>query len=178
MPDTRANFRRQKVGATANNWLSLGDRMAFRAFDECGHARLQREGRKSEMAENIPGADAAMGSYATGTKTLQTFASEIQRMSKDSMEQATALMEQLRSARSMEEIVTIQTAFLQKSFSSYAEYTRRFSELMITMPMELARQGQSAFQQNTERMMQNAQRVGDEAQKAGEAIKNETLKNV
>lgn len=130
------------------------------------------------MAENIPGADAAMGSYATGTKTLQTFASEIQRMSKESMEQATALMEQLRGARSMEEVVTIQTTFLQKSFSSYAEYTRRFSELMITMPMELARQGQSAFQQNTDRMMQTAQRVGDEAQKAGEAMKNEAMKEV
>lgn len=123
------------------------------------------------MSENIPGADAAMGGYATGTKTLQTFASEVQRMSKESMEQTTALMEQLRSAKSMEEVVSIQTTFLQKSFSNYAENTRRFSELMMTLPMELARQGQAAFQQNTERMTQAAQRFGDEAQKAGETFK-------
>ena len=124
------------------------------------------------MSETIPGADAAMGAYATGTNTLQTFATEIQRMSKDSMEQTTALMEQLRGAKSMEDVVSIQTAFLQRSFSSYAEYTRRFSELMMTMPMELARQGQAAFQQNTERMMQAGQRLGDEAQKAGETLKH------
>ncbi len=123
------------------------------------------------MAEHTPGVDAMLGGYATGTKTLQTFASEMQRLSKESMEQTTSLMEQLRNAKSMEEVVSIQTTFLQRSFSGYAEYTRRFSELMMTLPMELARHGQAAFQQNTERMTQAAQRLGDEAQKAGEAMK-------
>ena len=123
------------------------------------------------MAENIPGADALAGGYATGTKTLQSFASEVQRMSKDTMEQTTALMEQLRNAKSMEEVISIQTTFLKRSFSTYAENTRRFSELMMTLPMELARQGQAAFQQNSERMTQAAQRFGDEAQKAGDTMK-------
>ena len=123
------------------------------------------------MAENTPGVDAMMGGYATGTKTLQTFASEMQRMSKDAMDQTTGLMEQLRGAKTMEDVVSIQTSFLQKSFSNYAETTRRFSELMMTLPMEMARQGQAVFQQNTERMTQAAQRFGDEAQKAGDTMK-------
>ena len=123
------------------------------------------------MAENTPGVDTMMGGYATGTKTLQTFASEMQRMSKESMEQTTGLMEQLRGAKSMEDVISIQTTFLQRSFSNYAEYTRRFSELMMTLPMEMARHGQSVFQQNTERMTQAAQRFGDEAQKAGDTMK-------
>ena len=123
------------------------------------------------MSENTPGVDAMMGGYATGTKTLQTFASEMQRLSKDAMDQTTGLMEQLRGAKSMEDVVSIQTTFLQKSFSNYAETTRRFSELMMTLPMEMARQGQAVFQQNTERMTQAAQRFGDEAQKAGDTMK-------
>ncbi len=123
------------------------------------------------MGENTPGVDAVMDGYATGTKTLQTFASEMQRLSKDAMDQTTGLMEQLRGAKSMEDVVSIQTTFLQKSFSNYAETTRRFSELMMTLPMEMARQGQAVFQQNTERMTQAAQRFGDEAQKAGDTMK-------
>ena len=113
------------------------------------------------MADTIPGSDAMKDSYATGTRTLQTFAGEMQRMSKEAMEQTTALMEQLRNAKSMEEVVSIQTTFLQRSFSNYAEYTRRFSELMMTLPMELARQGQAVFQQGTDRMTQAAQQAGD-----------------
>ena len=117
---------------------------------------------------NVPGMDAAKESYATGTKTLQTFATEVQRISKESMEQTTALMEQLRSAKSMEEVVSIQTTFMQKSFANYADNTRRFSELMMTLPMEIARQGQAAFQQGAGRMTQAAERAGDEIKRAGE----------
>ena len=119
---------------------------------------------------NAPGMDAAMGSYATATKSLQTFASEMQRMARDSMEQTTALMEQLRGAKSMEEVVSIQTNFMQRSFGAYAENTRRFSELMMTLPMEIARQGQAAFQQGTEQVTQAAERAGDEVKRAGDAM--------
>ena len=108
--------------------------------------------------------------YATMTNGLQTFASEMQRMSKDAMDQTTQHMERLRGARSMEDVVSIQTAFLQQSFNTYSDYTRRFSELMMTLPMELARQGQSAFQQGTRNMTQAAEQVGEEAKHAGEHV--------
>ena len=119
---------------------------------------------------NAPGMDAAVNGYATGTKTLQTFATEMQRMSKDAMEQTTAVMEQLRGAKSMEEVVSIQTTFMQRSFANYADYTRRFSELMMTVPMEFARQGQAAFQQGAAGMTQAAERTGDEIKRAGETM--------
>ena len=119
---------------------------------------------------NAPGMDAAMGGYATGTKTLQNFASEMQRMSKEAMEQTTQAMEQLRNAKSMEEVVSIQTTFMQRGFTNYAENTRRFGELMMTLPMELARHGQAAFQQGSERMTQAAERTGEEIKRAGETM--------
>lgn len=120
--------------------------------------------------DHVPGADAAMGGYSALTGTLQTFANEMQRMSKQAMDQTSAHMERLRGAKTMEEVVSIQTAFLQQSFATYAEGTRRFSELMMTLPMELARQGQAAFQQGTRSMTQAAERVGDEARRAGEKM--------
>ena len=119
---------------------------------------------------NAPGVDAAMGGYTAATKSLQTFASEMQRMSKEAMDQTTQHMEKLRGARSMEDVVSVQTTFLQKSFANYAEYTRRFSELMMTLPMELARQSQSAFQQGTENLTKATERAGDEMKRAGDTI--------
>jgi len=119
---------------------------------------------------HVPGADAAMSGYSAATKSLQTLASEVQRMSKEAMEQTTQLMEKLRGARTMEEVVSIQTSFLQKSFSNYAEYTRRFSELMLTLPMELARQSQSAFQQGADNLAKAGERAGDEIKRAGDTM--------
>ena len=53
-------------------------------------------------------------------------------------------------------------------FANYADNTRRFSELMMTLPMEIARQGQAAFQQGAGRMTQAVERAGDEIKRAGE----------
>ncbi len=119
---------------------------------------------------NAPGMDAALGGFSTGAKSLQTFASEMQRMAKDSMDQTTQLMENLRGAKSMEDVISIQTSFMQKGFASYADNTRRFSELMMTLPMELAKQSQAAFQQGTDKMTQAAERTGEEMKRAGDAM--------
>lgn len=116
------------------------------------------------------GVDAAMSGYASASKSLQSFASEIQRLSKDALDNTSQLMEKLRNAKTLEETVSIQTSFMQQSLASYADYTRRFSELMMTMPMELAKQGQSAFQQGTDTMTKATAQAGEQIQKAGEAF--------
>ncbi len=117
------------------------------------------------MADNIPGGEAASQSMASATKSFQGFASEVQRMAKDTADQTTRTMEKLRGAKSFEEVMSIQTSFLQQSFSSYADYTRRMSELMMTMPMELARQGRTAFQEG-------ADSAGKAVEKAGEQFRH------
>ena len=116
----------------------------------------------------MPGADAAMNSMSTAAKSLQSFASEVQRMSKDSMTQTSEMMEKLRGAKSMEDLVGIQTNYMQQSFSQYADYTRRLSELMMAVPMEFAKQGRGAFQQGADAMTKAGDKIGEQMHKAAD----------
>ena len=123
----------------------------------------------SDMS-NVPGADAAAASLSTVTKSIQTMTEEIQKLSKDSMEQTSQLMEKLRGAKSMEEIVSIQTSFVQHSFTTYVDYTKRMGEMMMSVPLELAKQGQSAFQQGKQTMTDAAERTGEQMKNAAEQM--------
>lgn len=98
----------------------------------------------------MPGQEAMKSSMAAASKSMQGFADEVQRMSKDSMEQTTQTMEKLRGAKTMEEVVSIQTSYLQQAFASYAASAQRFSELMMAVPIELAKQGRATFQDGVE----------------------------
>ena len=75
-------------------------------------------------------------------------------------------MEKLRNAKSVEDVVALQSSFMQQSFSTYADYTRRFSELMMSVPMELAKQGQGAFQQGSDAMKQATDKAGEQIKHA------------
>ena len=112
--------------------------------------------------------ETAMSGFSTVSKSMQSITSEIQKMSKDSMDQASQHMEKLRGAKSMEEIVSIQTSFMQQSFTTYADYTKRLSEMMMTMPMELAKQGQAAFQQGKDTMTKATEQAGEQFKQATE----------
>ena len=120
---------------------------------------------------NTPGFDSAANSYATMTKSMQTFASEMQRMSKDTMDATSQLMEKMRGAKSMEDVVSIQTSFMQQSFANYADFTRRFSEMMMSVPMELARNGRTAFQQGSDAMTRAGEQATDQMQRAGDQFR-------
>ncbi len=111
---------------------------------------------------NAPGLDGAANNYSAVTKSMQTFASEMQRMSKDTMESTSQMMEKLRGAKTVEDVVSIQTNFMQQSFANYADCTRRFSELMMSVPMELAKNSKSAFQQGTEQMQRAGEQVAEQ----------------
>lgn len=117
---------------------------------------------------NAPGYDSAVNSYSTMTKSMQTFASEMQRISKETMDAGSQLLDKMRGAKSMEDIVSIQTSFMQQSFSNYADFTRRFSEMMMSVPMEMARNGRSAFQQGSDAMTRATEKTAEQMQRAGE----------
>ena len=110
----------------------------------------------------------AMQGFPTGSQSLQSFVSEMQRMGKESYDKSTQLMDKLRSAKTMEDVMSVQTSFMQQSFAASAEYTRRFSELMIALPMEMARNGRDTFQKGNEAMRRAGEEAGHEMQKAGE----------
>ena len=70
----------------------------------------------------------------------------------------------------MEEIVSIQTGFMQQSFSTYADYTKKLSELMMSMPAEIAKQGQTAFQQGSQAFTKAAEQTGEQIKQATEQM--------
>ena len=112
--------------------------------------------------------DKAMADMSDASKSMQVFAQELTKISKDNMENTSTLMEKLRSAKSMEEVVSLQTNFLQQSFTSYTDYTRRVGELMMKLPMEMMKQSQSAFQQGAQAMKKTSEAAGDQIKHAGE----------
>ncbi len=118
--------------------------------------------------DTAPGIDSAMGGLSMASKSMQTFTSEITKMSKESMEQTTQYVEKLRSAKTMEDIVAVQTSFMQQSFSAYANYTRRFGELLTMLPLEMAKQGRAAMQQGTETVAKSAEQTGQHVQQAAD----------
>ena len=115
-----------------------------------------------------PGYDAATKSFGSAPKSLQDFANEVQRMGKESFDKTTQMMDKIRSAKTMEDVLAVQTGFMQQSFAMSSEYTRRFGELMMTLPMEMARHSRDALQKGTEAMQKTGEQVGSEMQKAGE----------
>ena len=115
-----------------------------------------------------PGYDNAMNSFGAASKSLQDFTSEVQRMGKESLEKTTQLMEKMRSAKTMEDVISVQTSFMQQSFAMSTDYTRRFGELMMTLPMEMARNSRDAMQKGTDAMQKAGEKVGSDMQKAGE----------
>ncbi len=116
--------------------------------------------------KSIPGVDSAQANYSAVTKSMQTFTSEMQKMSKESIDATTHLMDKLRGAKSMEDVVSIQTSFMQESFSKYADFTRRFGELMVSVPMEMAKNSKAAFQQGTDAMTQAGEQATDQMKQA------------
>ena len=116
----------------------------------------------------VPGLESAMGGFSAASKSMQTFTQEVARMSKESVEHTTQLVEKLRGAKTLEDVVSIQTSFMQQSFTNYADYTRRFGELLTMLPMEMAKHGRAAMQQGTESVARNAEQAGQQVQHAGE----------
>jgi hypothetical protein len=110
----------------------------------------------------IPGGEAIANSMSAATKSFQGFAAEVQRMSKESIEQTTQTMDKLRNAKTLEEVIAIQTGYMQQSFASYADYTRRMSELMMSMPMEMAKHGRAAFQEGAEAAKKATEQVSEQ----------------
>lgn len=119
----------------------------------------------------LPGADAAANSFSTASKSMQEFTAEMQRMTTESIEHTTHLMDKIRGAKTMEDVVQIQTQYMQKSFAAYADYTRKFSEMMMGVPMEMAKQGRAAMQQGTEAMTKATEQATDTMQRAGQSFK-------
>jgi hypothetical protein len=110
------------------------------------------------------GVDTAMAGFTTATKNMQVIAGEIAKMSMDSYENSAQLIEKLRSAKSWEDIVAIQTGYMKTAYENFSSRTQKLGEIMGTMPQEMARTYQQLFDQGR----QGAQAAGEATKQAGE----------
>ena len=108
--------------------------------------------------------DTAMAGFTTATKNMQVIAGEIAKMSMDSYENSAQLIEKLRSAKSWDDIVAIQTGYMKTAYENFSSRTQKLAEIMGTMPQEMARTYQQLFEQGR----QGAQAAGEAAKQAGE----------
>jgi hypothetical protein len=110
------------------------------------------------------GIDTAMAGFTTATQNLQVIAGEIAKMSMESYENSAQLIEKLRSAKSWDDIVAIQTGYMKTAYENFSSRTQKLAEIMGTMPQEMARSYQQLFDQGK----QGAQAAGEAAKSAGE----------
>ncbi|MDR3463593.1 MAG: phasin family protein [Beijerinckiaceae bacterium] len=106
--------------------------------------------------------------FGFATKSIQTFASEVARLSKETVDETTLLVEKLRGAKTLEDVVALQTSFVQQSFAKYADYTRRFGELFAAVPLELAKQSHAALQKTSEAVTKATEHASQQLQKGAE----------
>lgn len=112
----------------------------------------------------------ALGGFGLATKSIQTFATEVARLSKESVDETTQLVEKLRSAKTIEDVVSIQTSYVQQSFSKYADYTRRIGELFTALPLEIAKQSQAVLHKTSENITKAADQAGHQLQQGAEQV--------
>jgi hypothetical protein len=114
------------------------------------------------------GTGPALAGFSAVTKSLQSFAQEVARLSKESVDDTTQLVEKLRAAKTVEEVVNIQTSYVHQSIAKYADYTRKFGEMLTVLPLELVKQGRVASRQGVETVQTSIEKAVEPVQHIAE----------
>ncbi|MBV8851304.1 MAG: phasin family protein [Methylobacteriaceae bacterium] len=88
--------------------------------------------------------EAATAAAASVTKGFQTIAAETSEYSKRSLENGSAYLEKLLSARKIEDAVQIQQDFAKTSYEGFVAQATRMGELYATLAREAFRPIESA----------------------------------
>lgn len=114
---------------------------------------------ESESKGPAAGLEAAASGVAAASKTLQVFIDELSQITQKNFEQTTKVMDELRSARSMHDLLTIQSKFVQETFETFNERLRRMSVLMAELPAEFAQAQREMAEKSVEAAKEAAQAV-------------------
>jgi hypothetical protein len=128
----------------------------------------QQDQTTAEETRSAAGAfDTAANAVNAMSKNIQAIAGEIFEISKQSFEHTTEVMEKLRNARGVDEVLTIQTNFVKEACEHAAQHAQKFSELMAALPAEMTKSCQDAWL----RSLNSAMKVSETAsQTASENI--------
>ncbi|VFU08672.1 Phasin family protein [Methylocella tundrae] len=108
-------------------------------------------------------ADLSASTLSSTTKNLQAFAAEIAEMSRQSIEHTTDTIEKLRNARGLSEILTIQTNFMREAFEHLSQHTRKFSELMTSLPLEMSKTYAQLWTKSLDSGVRTVEEAGEKA---------------
>jgi hypothetical protein len=112
------------------------------------------------------GMEWAAGQWAATQQRIQAFTSEIAEMSKQSYDHAMQTMERLRGAKSLEDLLSIQSGFVKESFESLGQRSRKLTEMMSAMPMEMANTYRETMMKAAETAMQTTRKATEKFQEA------------
>ena len=110
--------------------------------------------------------ETAVDGMATATKGMHDLTTEMMRLSMDSLKATTQTFEQLRSARSFEDILKIQADYFRDSFARFSDYGQRIASMTSTMPGELAKQTGAIAQKAGADVVSAAKQASDDAMAA------------
>ncbi|HTJ02658.1 MAG TPA: phasin family protein [Methylovirgula sp.] len=101
----------------------------------------------------------AGGDFPAAAENMRRLACEIAGMSVLSLEQARSLIEDMRDARQMDDLVAIQAKYVTAMFQTFADGSRRMSSLLADLPRDMTQ----ASRDMLEASVQAAQNVADVA---------------
>jgi hypothetical protein len=103
--------------------------------------------------------DTAMKGFGEWGRTWQTIANEASSYTKRSVEEGSAHMEKLSSARSLDQVMSIQTDFAKRAYEDYVAQMTKMSSMYV----EMARDAYRPMEAATEQAMGQARAAASEA---------------
>jgi hypothetical protein len=116
------------------------------------------------------GADPNAVSVSAATGNLQAFATEINEMSRQSIEHASQTIEKLRNARGLAEVLAIQSGYVREAVEHVLQHTRRFSELLTSLPLELSKSYAEVWSKSMKTAIKTTEEAGEKAAAEAERL--------
>jgi hypothetical protein len=133
------------------------------------------DNRDPKTTPAAAGIDWAASGYSAAAKSLQVLAEEIAHISASSFEQNAKLIDDLRSARSVEDVFSIQTKFMAGMFETFNEHVRVMGSRMADLRNGVTEAGGNAAQAGVDAAQSAVEAVTQANIKAGEDLSQSTF---
>ena len=105
----------------------------------------QDDQRAATSATAANAFETAFNAMNDSSQRVQAVAGECFEISQQSFEHASQLLEKLRGARSIQEIMAIQANYVKEAFENAASHARKFGEIMSNFPTEFTKTYQDTW---------------------------------
>ena len=116
----------------------------------------------------VPGFSALLGQVANMGRTAQAIVGEMARLSEDNIEITAKTAEKLRTAKSLQDVTSIQTDMIKESFEKTQGHVRKIAEIAATTPASVVDNYREFVSTISDAGQETARRAADMTQQAGE----------